>query len=831
MKNGILQKALPHLIAILVLLAVALIFCSPALSGKQVSQGDVIQWKGMAREALQYKEQHGSFPLWITNMFGGMPAYQIAMESKNVVSTGVFHQIFTLGLPKPISFFFLASLMFYFLSQAFGMRPWIGVLTAIGYAYATYNPIIVSVGHDTKMLAMAYMPAFIGALHLLYERKYWLGGALTALFSALLIGMNHLQISYYAVIVAGFMTLYHLFVWIRTKEFRHMGLALAIALVAGIAGLLSNATNIFTTYDYSKATMRNGTLGLDTTANNNERKSGLSTEYAFTYGSYGKAETMTLLVPGLYGGGSGGELGKDSKVAENLASKGVPEEQAVQFANSMPSYWGTQPGHAGPVYLGAIMCFLFVLGMVYLKTGHRWWMLAAITLAILMSWGKNLEGFNTFVFNTLPYYNKFRAPAMMLVVPQLLIPLLGGMALSRLLSDSDTASEKWKGFKNGLYATGGLAFVAVLLYLSFDFRGPNDENLLQYFTQSLGGESAAQELYSALRADRKDMFTGDLFRTIILIALASGSLYLYLKGKLKAGILLGVLIALNLFDLVGVGKRYLSERNFVETDQYEAEFALTPADQQIKQDTGYYRVLNLSRDVFNDALTSYHHRSVGGYHPAKLSIVEDLLSFQLRKQPMNIQVLNMLNTRYVITPGQDGQPQVQPNPAAMGAAWFVPSVRFEKGWLAVMKGLDNFDPKQVAILEAGNAAQVQQPRTDSLASITLVRHDNEEMLYRSQSAAPGFAVFSEIYYDRGWKAYVDGKEVPIVRTNYVLRGLNLPAGQHDIRFVFEPRSYQLGETISMVVNILVLLFLAFAAFKIFRNNSGNTKAETKLNER
>lgn len=824
MKKGIFQKVLPHLIAILVLLLVAVIFCSPALSGKQISQGDVIQWKGMAQEALQYKEQHGRFPLWITNMFGGMPAYQIALESQNVVSTGFFHQIFTLGLPKPISFFFLASLMFYFLSQAFRMRPWIGVLTAIGYAYATYNPIIISVGHDTKMLAMAYMPALLGALVLLYNRQYWMGGALTALFSALLIGMNHLQITYYFLIAAGFMTIYYAVQWIKAKDYKHLALALGIALVAGLSGVLSNATNIFTTYDYSKATMRNGTLGLDTTANAGTKKSGLSIDYAFTYGSYGPSETMTLLVPGMYGGGSGGELDADSRVAKNLTGKGVPEEQAAQFATSMPTYWGTQPGHAGPVYLGAIMCFLFVLGMVYLKTGHRWWMLAAIILAFLMSWGKNFEAFNSFVFNYLPYYNKFRAPAMILVIPQLLFPLLGGMALQRFFSGEDKPEDQWKGFKNSLYATGGLLLVAVLFYLSFDFRGPNDENLLQYFAQSLGGEAAAQDLYASLKADRKGMFGGDLLRSTILVALAAGALWLYLKDRVKATVAIGALIVLNLFDLVGVGKRYLNERNFVESDQYEQEFALTPADQQIKQDTGYYRVLNLTRDLFNDAITSYHHRTVGGYHPAKLSIVEDMLSFHLRKQPMNISVLNMLNTKYVITPGQNGQPQVQANPDALGAAWFVKAVRFENNWLGVMKAMDQFTPRDTAILEASSKAQVQQPQTDSAATIQLVRHDNEEMLYQSNAAAPGFAVFSEIYYDRGWKAYIDGKEVPIIRTNYVLRGLNVPAGKHDIRFAFEPTAYKTGESVSLVVNILILLLLAFAAFKVYQSSKKEQSA-------
>jgi hypothetical protein len=817
MKNGFLQKALPHALAVVIFLLVAVIFCSPALSGKQISQSDVIHWKGMAQQAMEYKERHGDFPLWTTSMFGGMPAYQITLESENVIRVGYFHYLFTLGLPKPISFFFLACLMFYFLCQAFRVNPWISILAAIGYAYATYDPIIVAVGHDTKMLSIAYMPAALGALVLVFEKRYWLGGALLALFSTLLIGMNHLQISYYFFITALLMSLFYLYQWIKAKDYKHIVLAFGISVFGGVLGVLSNATNIFVTYDYSKATMRNGVLGLDTTAITGQKKSGLPIDYAFTYGSYGQAETMTLLVPGMYGGGGSGQLDEDSKVAANLITKGVPEDQAAQFAATMPTYWGQQPGHAGPVYLGAIICFLFIFGMVYLKTGHRWWMLAAIILSILMSWGKNFEAFNTFMFNTLPMYNKFRAPAMILVIPQLLAPLLSALALHRFFFSDDKTEIKWKALKTSGYITGGVLAIAALLYISFDYRGPNDENLIQYFGQALGNPGAGSEVYGALKDDRRAMFGGDLLRSVILIGLSFGLLLMFLRGKMKFSTAIAALIVLNIFDLVGVGRRYLNADNFVDTDQYDQAFAPSQADLQIKQDTGYYRVLNLTQDVFNDALTSYHHNSVGGYHPAKLSIVEDLLSFQLRKQPMNVSVLHMLNTKYVITPGQDGQPQVQANPEALGHAWFVPNVQFQQGWLPVMKALDNFNPRQTAILEAESKALVPQPQADSTATISLLQHDNELMVYQSKSSAPGFGVFSEIYYDRGWKAFIDGKEAPIVRTNYVLRGLSIPAGTHEIRFVFEPQSYKTGELVSLVANIATFILMIGAIVLYFRN--------------
>lgn len=812
---------LPHLIAVVVFLIAALIFCSPALSGKVISQSDVVHWKGMAQNLFEYKDKFGHYPLWTTSMFSGMPAYSIAIETQNLIQAGYFHYLFTLFLPKPFAFFFLACVSFYFLCQVFRINSWISILAALAYDYASYSAVIVAVGHDTKMLAMGYVPALVGALVLLYEGKYWLGGALTVLFTALLIGMNHLQISYYFLIVAVFMSLGYAYRWIKEKQFKHLALSLAIALVAGITGVLANATNIFVTYDYSKATMRNGTLSLDTASNGQTKKAGLPIDYAFGW-SYGKSETFTLLVPGVYGGSSSGELDGDSKLAQNLAARGVPEDQAAQFAQGMPSYWGPQPGTSGPVYLGAVMCFLFLFGMVYLKTWQKWWILAAVVFTILLSWGRHFEAFNTFLFNYMPFYNKFRAPSMSLVVPQLLFPLVGAMALQRVFFADDSREEKWKGLKLGALVTGGVMLVALMMYFSFDYKGDNDQNLIQYFQQLMQGQAqAATDMYNDLRDSRQGLFGSDLLRSIILIALAASLLAAFIKNKLSYTVAISGLIILNVFDLFGVGKRYLNEDNFVQPDQYDAVFTPTQADLQIKQDTGYYRVLNLTQDVFNDAITSYHHNSIGGYHPAKLSITEDLLTYQLRnKQPMNVEVLNMLNAKYIITGDQQsGQPIVQQNPAALGAAWFVKGLRFAPDGIGVMNALDNFTPRDTAVLAVSDQNRATAPApTDSAATITLLKHDNDQMVYRSNNTANGFGVFSEIFYDRGWKAYIDGKETPIIRTNYVLRGLNIPAGQHEIRFEFRPASYYTGETIGMIANILIFLVLIAAGVQVYRRN-------------
>ncbi|HCL06899.1 MAG TPA: hypothetical protein DHW64_13505, partial [Chitinophagaceae bacterium] len=375
MKQFQWKSLLPHAIAVGIFLIVAVIFCKPALEGKVLNTTDVSHWKGMAQDLFNYKEKHGNYPLWNNNLFGGMPAYQIAMEAANPITPVYFHQLFMLFMGKPIGFFFLLCIGFYFLSQVIGTKHWVGILGSIAYAYATYDPVILSAGHDTKMQAMGYMPALLGALWLIYKKEYWWGAALTALFAFLLIAMNHLQVTYYFLIMAGCMTLGFIIQWVKQKEYRHMGISLALAISMGLLAVGPNIVSLATTKDYSNATMRGNSIMLDSTGKATERK-GLQTDYAFYYGSYGIAETYTFLVPGIYGGSSGGELDINSHFAKKAIEKGIPEDQAAQFAGYMSTYWGPQPMTSGPVYFGAIICFLFILGLVYLKTWHRWWILA-----------------------------------------------------------------------------------------------------------------------------------------------------------------------------------------------------------------------------------------------------------------------------------------------------------------------------------------------------------------------------------------------------------------------------------------------------------------------
>lgn len=814
MKQFQWKSLLPHAIAAGVFLIVAVIFCKPALEGKVLSQLDVSHWKGMAQDLFRYKETHGHFPLWNNNLFGGMPAYQIAMEAANPITPIYFHQVFMLFMGKPIGYFFLLCMGFYFLSQVIGTKSWIGILGGIAYAYATYDPIIVAVGHDTKMQAMGYMPALLGALWLIYKKEYWWGAALTALFGFLLIAMNHLQVTYYFLILAGVMTLGFLIQWIKQKEYKHIGIALALALSMGALGVGPNSVTLSTTSDYAKATMRGGSVTLDSTGQTTKSK-GLDIDYAFYYGSYGLAETYTFLVPGIYGGSSGGELGINSNFAKRALEKGIQEDQAAQFAGYMSTYWGPQPMTSGPVYFGAIICFLFILGLVYLKTWHRWWILGVCVLAVVMSWGSNFMSFNSFMFNNLPLYNKFRAPSIILILPQLLFPLLGIMALQQFLFDEKNKEAALAGLKKAVYVTGGVFGVALLLYFSFDYVG-QDEQIKGMLTQSLGGnQEEANGFYNALKEDRRSLFGSDLLRSILFIAGAVVILWLATKQKLKTSYALIALLVISSFDLFSVGKRYLNERNFQDAEvANEGQFAPTPVDLEILKDTTRPRVLNLTVDPFTDAYTAYHHRSVGGYHPAKLSITDDLIKAQLKKQPMNMPVYNMLNTRYFIVQNpQNGQPTLQVNPSALGHAWFVKAIRFEKDAGVVMKAMDQFNPADTAIVETQYQKDIAfTPVADSTATITQVINDNDLIRYRTNSNTNQFAVFSEIFYDRGWKAYIDGKEAPIVKVNYVLRGLAIPAGSHEILFEFKPASYYNSTKIAIITSAPIWILLILAIF-------------------
>ena len=832
-----LKKIVPHAVAVALFLIVSLLYCKPVLEGKVVNQHDNLGWKGMAQQSFEYKEKHGRFPLWTNSMFSGMPAYQIAMDQDYPVSVGWLSSVLTLGLPKPVNFFFLASLCFYLLCMAASINPWISMAGALSYAYATYNPVIIAVGHDTKMLAIGYAPLVIAGFLLLF-RKQW-GFAVAALGTGIALQMStgHLQIVYYTLLISGALFAGFILHSILQKNWKTSLISLGLSVFIGIIGFATNAHTQLTTYEYSKESMRGGISELKDTNNKNVTAGGLDKDYAFRW-SYGISETLTLLVPGLYGGSNGGDEYQSSKLADKLTEIGYPEDQALMAANQY-SYWGEQPGTSGPVYIGAIICILFMLSLFIESGWIKWSLVAAGVFGIVLAWGKNLESVNYFLFDYLPFYKKFRAPSMGLFIPGLSFTLLACMTLHTILFGNMSREVLLKKLKSGGIAAGILVAAVLLFYFNADFKSKADVNLQENMSSAMLQQSAqgqqptleqkqeadafGKSFTTALQEDRKELLQSDLTRTLFLIGLVGLLLVLFMNGKLKPlPVVLGILV-LTSYDLLTIGKRYLNDRQYVDDTEYESTFTMTEADQLIKQDKEYYRVYNQTGDPFNESRTSYFHNSIGGYHPAKLQLYQDLIENQISKN--NMQVFNMLNTRYFILPDpQSGKAVVQKNPDALGAVWFVKGIRFVENGNEEMKALDKTALKDTAVVQQKFKSAINQlPAFDSTAKIQLLENDNDIIRYESNASTPQFAVMSEIYYPRGWNAYIDGQKSEYVKTNYALRGISIPAGKHRLEFKFEPTLYKTGNLIMLIATILLYMLVIgglWIGWKEFKKTEG-----------
>lgn len=808
------QKLFPHLVAIALFVIVAVVYCKPTLQGKVLQQGDLAQWVGMSKDQQNYMDSFGHAPLWTNGMFSGMPGYVILGYSNNYVAP-YFIKAISLGLPSPIDFFFIACICFYFLSQVFRVNPWVGIIGALMYAYATYNPIIISVGHITKMYSIAFMPGIIGSIQLIFYKKYWSGAALTALFTAALVAENHYQIIYYTLIIIAFMGVAFIIRALKEKEMKHVVLAVGFSLFAGLVGAATSAVSLLPNYEYSKETIRGGSDLMANAKDSTKTSTGLNEDYAFSYSLY-KSEPFVMFVPRMFGGSSShAELDMDKSKAISALQQ-MPQELAQQIG--YPSYyWGgiDGVGTAGPPYVGAIICFLAILGFVFLDNKYRWWMLSCCALTIIMSWGGYFKSFNGLLLEYLPMYNKFRAPSMIIVVPTLLLGLTAILALDKILFKVKDKKLFLQQYKKGLYATAAIMGILFLLYFSFDYTSSLDTLMLkQVSSMDAQIKTPVESFVHGLQADRKTLFMNDLLRTLFFVALAAALLWFYLKEKLKPTILLFVLGVFSFIDVMGIDVKYLNSDNYISKDDYANVFQPTKADQQILQDKGFYRVLDLRHGgiggAFNQgALTAYFHHSIGGYHPAKLSIYQDLIENQLMKFPNCVPVLNMLNTKYIIT--QNDIPQL--NQGALGNAWFVRQVQYTTGPKATMDALTSFSPRETAIVEDAFKNTMHSPAGfDSTATITMISNRNDTVTYQSNSTLEMPAVFSEVYYSEGWNAYIDGKKTDYAKVNYVLRGMMIPAGKHTIEFRFEPESFKLGWRITGISSIIIALLCVIAVF-------------------
>jgi len=855
------KKLLPHIIAVAVFLIVTVVFCKPALETDVVlKQSDVSGWQGMSHQSFLYKEAHGHFPLWITSMFSGMPGYQVAMDG-SWSPIGYIDRAIQLWLPQPLNFFFLACISFYFLCICLRIRPYAAIIGALGFAYCSFSPIIITAGHNTQMFALGYAPAVIGAAILIFDKKYIAGFALAALFTALQIAMGHQQISYYLFLILGIMTIAYIIRFVKEKQTGHLIKSLGLLIAAGIIGVAVNAITLMTTYDYAKESKRGGQLVIDK-ANNKDKVSGgktqgLSKDYAFQW-SYGKAETLSLMFPGVQGYGfhqaeRDGDvyqfplLDENSNAVKYLSEKFGAGDQAAGYASSN-LYWGKQPFTNGPVYLGAIICFLFIFGMFYLDGKHKWWILAACIFGILLSWGQNLPSFNYFMFDYLPFYNKFRVPTMTLVIPQILFPIIAALVINKLLDDSDENS--WKKFRTSAMATGIVFAIALVFYASSDFSNENslrmnkfnelynakdqaleqklfdlgdaykaekDNQVYESMISSFRGDPSAQKesraFLTALKKDRASAFLSDILRSFLFVLAAAIFIALFIKKKINAAIMIvGVTLA-SVIDQLSFGMKYLNEKSFDSKEKYESsEFPLSNADKMILEDKDpNFRVWNTAS--LEESKTSYYHKSIGGYHPAKLGIYDDLMAYQLNGRP-NMGVVNMLNAKYVIQQ-QGNETVAMKNPGALGNAWFVRSVKFVNGPVEEMKALTGFDPKDTAITDEKNKALVTAfTAPDSTDYIRMKTFDNDAISYESSSTGNRVAVFSEVYY-KDWKATIDGKPADYFKVNYVLRGMVIPAGKHTVEFKFEPSIYFMGRNISNIATaLLMLLMLVFIVYSV-----------------
>jgi hypothetical protein len=610
---------------------------------------------------------------------------------------------------------------------------------------------------------------------------------------------------------------------IQEKNYKHLIIAGMTAGLAGIVGVLVNASILFSTFDFSNATIRGGSeLNSRLTDNTNK---GLSKDYALSYSMY-KSEPLTMMFPKLYGGSANpAEFNQEnSKAMEALSA--MPQDMQNQLQYSYQAYWGgigPIPTSAPP-YIGAIICFLAIIGMFLLDNEHKWWIAGVTVLTVMMSWGLYFESFNTWLLYHLPMYNKFRVPSMILVVPQLVLIVLACLSLDKILSYPAMKDKAvfQKLFRNGLIAVGVFFVIALMLYFGGDFYSLQDQNILKQVKEISQPQVKEMVLsfFAGLKADRQSLMIGTIVRSFILCTIAAVLIYIFFKGKLKTLPLTVLFTVLAFGDLMAIDVKYLNSDLYEDKEEQQSNyFTPTAADNAILQDTSFYRVFNTTKDPFNDGLTSYFHHCIGGYNPAKLSIYQDLIERQLSKSPMNMPVLNMLNTKYFIVGNAQGVPQAQQNPGALGNAWFVKDVRWVNGAEEAMKAMDNFNPRDTAIADKQFQSVIHYDTvsSDSSAFIKLINNDNDYIQYRSSNSKNGFGIFSEVYYKNGWKAYIDKKESPIARVNYVLRGLSIPAGNHEIEFRFEPQSYKTGSRITNIFQILLVIILVGGIFMDIRH--------------
>ncbi|MCE2740120.1 MAG: YfhO family protein [Sphingobacteriales bacterium] len=804
MNSSPFKKALPHLLAFVLIMLVIFAYFTPLFNGKVLKQYDVLQWKATFQEIAQFEKASGERTFWTNSIFAGMPSYLIGATYHGNYTGNILYYISDI-FKHPADTIFLLFACFYVLLIAFEVSPWLAMIGSLAFALSSFNFINIDAGHVTKGNAIAFIPLVLAGIQITLHKNKWLGAVITGIAVSFELSAGHVQITYYLIFIILAWMIVELVQAVKNKTLPKFIVAGALLAVSAAVGIGTNITGLLATEEYGKYSIR-GQSELTKTqsgeSNAANSSSGLDKDYALAW-SNGVVEPFTILVPNFYGGASNGDLGTSSNTFKELQRQQVPN--AKEVVKQMPIYWGDQPFTAGPIYYGAIIVFLFVLGMFLVKNQAKWWIFTAAMLSIFLSMGKNFMPLTDLFFNYFPLYNKFRSVTFVLCVAQTMFPFLAMLAVKEVMDKKLKQADWMRSLKFSLGIVGGICLLFALIPgFFFDFSTENDARM-----------KLPEWLLSALTADRESLLRADAFRSLVLILLAAAVLWFYQKGKLKSELMMAILGILVVVDLWGVDKRYLNDKDF-EKKKGEAAVQKTPVDEQILADPDpHYRVYNNTTDFDKDALTAYYHKSLGGYHGAKMRRYQELIEWQLVK--MNMECYNMLNAKYFILQDSTGNKFAQQNVNANGNAWFVSEINWVANADEEIVALSKFNSKQTAIIDKRFEGEFKGfvPNRDSSARISLTKYQPNKLDYTSQSSTDQLAVFSEIYYEKGWNAYIDGKLVPHVRVNYVLRALQVPAGSHTIEFKFEPTVIGTGEKIAYASSwllyggLLLVLGLSF----------------------
>ena len=777
---------------------VSLIYFYPVLQGKQIFQSDIAQYTGMAKEQNDFRAAEHSEPYWTNSAFGGMPTYQLGANYPNDY-VGKIDDVLRF-LPRPADYLFLYFLGFYGLLLVLKTDPLKAFIGAIAFGFSTYLIIILGVGHNAKAHAIAYMPLVIAGFIMVFQKKYIWGGLLTMFAVALEINANHFQMTYYLLIFLLILSGYFSFTFIKEKEYKSLLVSIGVLAVAGILAIGANATNLMATNEYAKfSTRSNSELTFNPDGSKKTSENALSREYITEY-SYGIAESFNLIAPRLFGGSNHENVGTDSRMYSFMTEQGVPSAQAQDFVSGMPTYWGDQPIVAAPAYIGVVVFFLAVLALFIDDRKIKYVFLSGALVSLVLSWGKNFSLLTDFFIDYVPMYDKFRAVSSIQVILELCFPVLAVMGIQSFFRIKDEPKQQQKALiQTGVFGLG-VIMILVIAKSFFHFTGSNDN----YYLESYG-----PGFVDALKEDRMTLYSADLLRSGFFIVVTFGILWLFIKNKLAQNTTLIIIGLLMIFDLFFVDKKYVSAKDFLSPVEIAAPFQETPSDAQILKDTTHYRVFEVNGNM-SSARASYFHHSLGGYHAAKPRRIQQLFDYQIAKN--NMEVLDMLNVKYIIQTDKEGKEFPTVNPNTNGNAWFVSTVKLVNKPDDVMKALDRIDTKTVAVFNVheyeGKFKSARLKKNwDTTGTIKVVEYKPNYIKYQSDNGKDGLAVFSEMYYKNGWNAYVDGKLTDHFPVDYVLRAMEIPGGKHTIEFKFEPQVVKTGSTITLASSIGMLLLL------------------------